>query len=181
MNWIVFSLVYSSACKSWTAGVRPDPSCIANVCAEEAKKEIGITKSEFPGGLGFATLQGSDERLVRGQRLEKLVYGLRSSGILLIVSLHRCASHQGLFPHPHPRGRMEGRWHRSSNKCFPESLFMLGGEHYCGLPAVGALLETSLTCHAPGEPCELLSYCEHLCYLGQQLLPAGSSIHFLLN
>lgn len=54
------------------------PSCIASVCAEEAE-EIGITKSEYPGGLGFGTLQGSDVRLVRGQRLEKLVYGLQGS------------------------------------------------------------------------------------------------------
>lgn len=35
------------------------------VCAEEAEKGIGVTKSEFPEGLGFATLQESDLRLVR--------------------------------------------------------------------------------------------------------------------
>lgn len=35
-------------------------------------------------------------------------------------------------------------------------------------------LEASLTCHAPGEPWEWLSSCEHLCSLGQQPSPPGS-------
>lgn len=58
-----------------------------------------------------------------------------------------------------------------------ESLFMLGVEHCCWSPAVGPFL----TCHGPGELCELLSCCQHLCFLGQQLLSAGSSIYCLFE
>lgn len=96
-------------------GGGPSPSCVANVCTEAAAKEIGITKSEFSGGLGFATLKGRDVRLVRGLRLEEvqLVYGLQFWGILAVVSLSLQAYSSSLFPHPQPGGRMEGQGTRA--------------------------------------------------------------------
>lgn len=93
----------------------PSPSWVANVCTEAAEKEIRITKSEFSGGLGFATLKGRDVRLVRGLRLEEvqLVYGLQFWGILVVVSLSLQAYSSSLFPHLQPGGRMEGQGTRA--------------------------------------------------------------------
>lgn len=78
-----------------------------------------------------------------------------------------------------PWSRTEGWGHRSRNVDSLESLFMLGGEHCCWCPAAGLLLETFLSCYVPGESCEWLSCCQHLCSLGQPLSPANSSVCFV--
>lgn len=83
-----------------------------------AEKEIGITKSEFFGGLGFVTLEGRDVRLARGLRLEEvqLVSGLQSLGIPVIVSLSPQVNISSVcVSPPAPQGQDGGPGSRSRN------------------------------------------------------------------